>query len=117
MQAAALSSKYSVGRQGTHDVASALGADCAPQLLQAVPSLHLFFWQDSQFTRKPELAVIGCLPALHVAHSVDGSLSWSDLPAAQLTHAVAPALAYAPGLHAPQTLVLMALLARPAGHC
>ena len=62
-------------RQGTHDVASALGADCAPQLLQAVPSLHLVFGQDSQFTRKPELAVMGCLPALHVAHSVEGSLS------------------------------------------
>ena len=117
MHAAALSSKYSVDRQGTHDVASALGADCAPQLLQAVPSLHLFFWQNSQFTSKPELAVIGCLPALHVAHSVDGSLSWSDLPAAQLTHAVAPALAYAPTSHGGHCLALVALLARPAGHC
>ena len=45
------------------------------------------------------------------------SLSWSDFPAAQLTHAVAPALAYAPTSQGEHCLALVALLARPAGHC
>ena len=53
----------------------------------------------------------------HGTQSEEGSLSWSDLPAAQAAQAVEPALAYVPGLHAPHALALGALLARPAAHC
>ena len=81
----------------------------------------------------PDCLALGALPAAHWEHEpafaaleylfdghgmqlVDALLSWSYLPAVQLVHTVAPALAYAPTSQGEHCLALVALLARPAGH-
>ena len=82
-------------------------------MTQAVPLKEtLAPWQRKQPTRDGA----GAVPALHIAHGVVASASLSDVPAAQVAQAVAPGLAYAPTLHAAQSLALVALLARPAVH-